>query len=322
MENYTDLNWDSYWDELICNEKLGQKIHDLNEVDKFENRKITTKEICRHIFEDYNDWQKECEKIRDELVLEIGGLSGVHLHTSRIKTMDSLIVKVITKRHEWLGNNGSRYANLCVDNYKEIITDIVGVRLILSYRGDWLNMHSEIMKRFPYLPDTDYKQLDGLVSLDYNEVMSECPKVYHAQNDDIEQYRKQGLITKQHPMNYRSIHYTINYNKAYVELQLRTIFDEAWSDCDHRYVYKKEANKNHEVLLKLSGILSVLTNISSDIGDEIRFIYDDNKEKEGYINSERVNHDINNVLNRLDRVHSDLEKFREHFIKDENKGGN
>lgn len=321
MDGWTE--WDPYWDELIHLNKLEEKIRDLDEVDKLEGRNITTKEICRHIFEDYKNWQTKCKKIRDDLLLEIGELSGIHLHTSRIKTMDSLIVKVITKRHEWLGNNGSKYANLCVDNYKEIITDIVGVRLILSYRGDWLDIHNQIIKRFPYLPNTDYKQLDGLISLDYNRVLSECPKVYHAQNDDIEQYRGQGLITKQHPMNYRSIHYTINYNKSYVELQLRTIFDEAWSDCDHRYVYKEEANKNHEVLLKLSGILSDLTNISSDIGDEIRLIYYDNTIKEGYINLERVNHDFDNVLNRLESVHSDLEKFKKHFyIKDENKGGN
>ncbi|MCM1209391.1 MAG: hypothetical protein NC309_10755 [Ruminococcus sp.] len=319
----SSADWNSYWDKLIRQKKLQQKIHDLDEVDKFENRHVTTKEICERIFWDYNDWEKDCKKIRDNLILEIGELSGVHLHTGRIKTMDSLIVKVITKRHEWLGNNSSKYANLSVDNYKEIITDIVGVRLILSYRGDWIDIHNEIIKRFPYLPNIDYKQLDGLVSLDHNRVISECPKVYHAQNDDIEEYRKQGLITKQHPMNYRSIHYTINYDKSYVELQLRTIFDEAWSDCDHRYVYKKEDNKNHEVLLKLSGILSDLTNISSDIGDEIRRIYYDNKKEEGYIDFKRVNHDVDDVLDRLESVHNDLKKFKEHFyIKDENKGGN
>ena len=30
--------------------------------------------------------------------------------------------------------------------------------------------------------------------------------------------------------------------------QVRTIYDEAWSDCDHNYVYKQDENKSHTAL--------------------------------------------------------------------------
>lgn len=49
-------------------------------------------------------------------------------------------------------------------------------------------------------------------------------------------------------MGYRSIHYTVSYQGVYIEIQVRTIYDEAWSDCDHNYVYKQDENKSHTAL--------------------------------------------------------------------------
>lgn len=75
-------------------------------------------------------------------------------------------------------------------------------------------------------------------------------------------------------MGYRSIHYVASYQKVYIEIQVRTIYDEAWSDCDHNYVYKKDDNMSHMALEKLSHILSDLTSVSNDIRDSMKDIFD------------------------------------------------
>ena len=62
----------------------------------------------------------------------LGGLAQVHLQSGRVKEKDSLIEKVIRKRYEYIGSKTSAYAHLRGDNYAEIITDLVGVKLIIG----------------------------------------------------------------------------------------------------------------------------------------------------------------------------------------------
>lgn len=134
-------------------------------------------------------------------------------------------------------------------------------------------MHRQILELFPYDKTREYEK--GILEpvKEGINIQAEIPKVYYAVGDDITAYVEQGLIAKQHTMNYRSIHYTVTYNGFYVEIQMRTIYDEAWSDCDHNYVYKKDDNTSHNALEKLSTILSKLTNLSNDIGEKMKDIY-------------------------------------------------
>lgn len=81
------------------------------------------------------------------------------MHTSRIKTLESLIDKVIRKRHEWLGDDNSKYAQINVENYKNIITDLAGLRIIINYRGHWQDIHDNLLKLFPILPSVSYEKI-------------------------------------------------------------------------------------------------------------------------------------------------------------------
>ena len=65
----------------------------------------------------------------------------------------------------------------------------------------------------------------------------------------------------------------ISYNGRYAELQIRTIYDEAWSDCDHNYVYKHDAKPNNAALRTLSDILCQVTNVANDIGDNMHDVF-------------------------------------------------
>lgn len=242
------MEWEAFWNALLDKHKLRRKVEEMDQVDAVKGHTTNTKEICHCIYDDYSLWRGECEKRKDDLWKIIEEFPGVHLHTSRIKSLDSLIEKVIRKRHEWLGDDDSKYANINVSNYRDIITDLVGLRLIINYRGHWLDMHKEILSEFPMALDRVYEKDKLLAHVADRNIQAELPKAYYAEGDDIKQYIDHGLIPKKHKMNYRSIHYTLSFKGVYVEIQVRTIYDEAWSDCDHNYVYKKDDNKSHAAL--------------------------------------------------------------------------
>ena len=111
----------------------------------------------------------------------------------------------------------------------------------------------------------DEYDLIPMDKLDKNALV-QIPTIYYAQGDNIEPYRKYHIVPKLHNMGYRSIHYTVCFESVYIEIQVRTIYDEAWSDCDHNYVYKQDENKSHSALEQVSQILCQMTNISNDLG--------------------------------------------------------
>lgn len=300
------MEWETFWNMLLDKHKLRHKVEEMDLVDAAKGHTINTKEICHCIYDDYSLWRNECAKRKDDIWKIIERFPGVHLHTSRIKSLESLIEKVIRKRHEWLGDDASKYANISVDNYRDIVTDLVGLRLIINYRGHWLDMHKEILAEFPIVIDRIYEQ-DKLLShiAGYN-IQAELPKAYYAEGDDVKQYIDNGLIPKKHKMNYRSIHYTLSFQGVYVEIQVRTIYDEAWSDCDHNYVYKKDDNKSHAALQQMSGILAKLTNLSNDIGEQMKEIFDSeamvDDHKNGWKTSKEVIGQIDKAIDRISEI--------------------
>ncbi len=85
-------------------------------------------------------------------------LPGVHLHTSRVKLIESLIEKIITKCYQRMFDKDSGYADISAETYKSVVTDLVGLRIIINYRGHWLEMHKQILERFPYDETQQYKK--------------------------------------------------------------------------------------------------------------------------------------------------------------------
>lgn len=58
---------------------------------------------------------------------------------------------------------------------------------------------------------------------------------------------------------YNSVHYIINKDGKYIEIQVRTIYDEAWSECTHDIVYKNKNPKRRKELDYISKCLSQQT---------------------------------------------------------------
>lgn len=315
------VEWERFWSDLVEEKKLKGKILEMNQADVALGNTMMIEEICHQIFEDYQEWYQNLEKVKKEFLRIIDELQGVHLQCSRIKELDSLLVKVVTKRYKNLRNKQSDYAIICGSNYKEIITDLIGMRLIINYRGKWSDIHNELITHFPYADIVQYEK-DKLLPhpADRGTLLVEIPKVYYASGDNVEEYRKCGLDVRLHEKGYRSIHYTVSFWGVYIEIQVRTIYDEAWSDCDHNYVYKQDENKSHTALEKISSILCKLTNLSNDVGDNMKEIFDTQSFVDLGNNRWRTSVEnmqvFDDALLRMQEVHALMQDFRDKLEAD------
>jgi len=262
-------SWDDFWTSFLQKKRLEQYIESMNSVEVPD----TVKNICYEIYSDYDSFCNDLDKIRINLIQDVEKLPGVHLITSRVKSIESLLEKVIKKRYDGLFDKSNLYSRITGKDYKNVLTDLIGIRLILSYRGDWKTLHGAILEKFPLKNNNEYREHFFIPHEENKIFIAEKPCAYYAYDDDLSIYEGEFINTKLKESGYRSVHYIVSYHGVYVELQARTIYDEAWSDCDHSYVYKQDSNPSYDALHRLSKILCEYTNSSNDLGELMRLIY-------------------------------------------------
>jgi ppGpp synthetase/RelA/SpoT-type nucleotidyltranferase len=312
------MDWNQYWENLVAKKKYANKISEMDDADDLLGHELHIEQICHMIYDDYECYfRKQLEGVRQDFLNVLDTFENVHLQTSRVKTINSLLGKIIEKRYQSLNNPKSGYVGINADNYRDIVTDLIGMRVILNYRGNWQLIHQEILKVFRY----DRTSFDGkeknVLTLshpaDGSNIVAQIPIAYYAMGDDYSEYQRCGLNVKLHKMGYRSIHYTVSFESVYIELQVRTIYDEAWSDCDHNYVYKHDDNPSHTALETISHILSDLTNISNDIGEYMKMVYDTKAFKDAgngkWSASAECIQQIKTKVDKLGEVYIDCENF-------------
>ena len=92
------------------------------------------------------------------------------------------------------------------------------------FKEDWLTIHKKIAEHW---------------------TQQELPVAYIREGDGdlLKQYEANGLAVKSHPAGYRSVHYVFNSmpEKRLIpfEVQVRTIFEEGWSEIDHSVRYPR-----------------------------------------------------------------------------------
>lgn len=153
--------------------------------------------------------------------------AGVHSVRSRLKRPDSLIEKIIRKKIE--AKKKGIKLTITVNNYPNFINDLIGIRILHTFKDDWFGIHNYILGQCQY-------------------ITKEKPLVYYRKGDEkhfIDECKKNGCNAIAHPKAYRSIHYIINPHPkkkiGFAEIQVRTVFEDGWSEIDHklRYVSKK-----------------------------------------------------------------------------------
>lgn len=230
----------------------------INNEKYIRNCKIDIKEI-KKIYDDYstnyhsgsiNNTKNEIlNKINDELPISIHSIRG------RVKDPDHLIEKIYRNA----AKNEEKYGSINVDNYNKLITDIIGVRIIILDKRNWKDVHDFLLNLFQNDP-TKYiiKPLDLVANYDkYGDkenstgcicYHAEKPIVYIRSEDDRSIYQDANLKIDTSKRSYRSIHYIIRYNNYYFEIQVRTLFEEGWLEFDHKikYPYDNDNPKKKE----------------------------------------------------------------------------
>lgn len=204
------------------------------------------------IYDDYESEHDEYLNAAVNLTNEIAQIPKVHSTRFRVKNAEHLLEKIIRKKIE-------RKIHINIENYSSEITDLLGVRALHIYKKDWRN-------------------IDAFIKSHWDLVKR--PTVYYCEGDNtesLETYNKNGCETLMHPHGYRSIHYIIRLKDpdfpSPCEIQVRTIFEEGWSEIDHhvRYPYRLD----DEIL---SGYLELLNKICAG-ADEMATLIDAYNEK-------------------------------------------
>lgn len=168
------------------------------------------------------DHESNLESLRDSAEVfarTIQRIPGVHSVRSRIKNTDHLLEKIVRK----CAKGNEKYKGISQENYFTIVTDLVGVRALHLFKEDYL-------------------EIDKFIKSIWNT--HEDPVAYIREGDPsalTEQFESTGLKVEKHPAGYRSIHYILSTQpakrKTLAEIQVRTIFEEGWSEIDHRVRY-------------------------------------------------------------------------------------
>lgn len=140
---------------------------------------------------------------------------------------------------------------------------MIGFRIIVRYREQWMDVHKWIFDNF-YQGDEYFVHnfIDDYRPAVSKPFIAEKPKIYYRNRQEQAFYEQTGrdfydLIESDE--GYNSIHYVINIDGKYIEIQVRTIFDEAWSECTHDIVYKNKNPKLKNELEYLSRCLAQQT---------------------------------------------------------------
>jgi putative GTP pyrophosphokinase len=146
-------------------------------------------------------------------------LPGVHSVRWRVKDGEHLLEKIIRKK----AASEEKYETISATNYFEIVTDLIGIRALHLFKDDCFNINSSLTAIW---------------------APTEKPVAYIRNGDPdelIAKYGQHNLEVKVHPAGYRSVHYVISSQpinrRVYAEVQIRTIFEEGWSEIDHKIRY-------------------------------------------------------------------------------------
>jgi len=250
-----------------------------NVQDKFYRAKISW-DALMEIANDYEAKKSVFQDIAGNYVNQLNGMPQVHSVRFRLKDTEHLLEKIIRKAVEYEETN-TVYNK---DTYLYEITDIIGIRALYVFKSDYLPLHNNIIKSFKHS-------------------FCEKPQVKLREGDDKNIYKGLRNVEFQIDAMYRSIHYTIRHIEdgavVPVEIQTRSIFEEGWSEINHKLLYKRESLRVDEELLlrQASSILSSLAGDCDTLGELMNSIA--NQEDEVDFIKDEIIYNDNSVISEL-----------------------
>lgn len=262
----------------LMNEEEFLKKYSINE-EKFKDTGIVWGDL-ESIFNDYTSCIGLLEHTGRTIADVLRTHPDAHTVRMRIKEPEHLIEKLIRKK---INDSGFSFS---IDDYKTKITDLIGLRVLHLYKDQAINLDDMIR---------NYWDLEETVTI-------------YIRQGDIEDGEKVELEAdgkfnvKKHSAGYRSWHYLIKSRLTkeltLAEIQVRTIFEEGWSEIDHqlRYPYYVGDQILTNQLLVLNRLAGSADEMVNSIKETLQRFDKLNKEKQ----------ELNNMIEELRKEISNL----------------
>lgn len=226
---------------MISKEKFFE-IYQINQ-EQLDELNINWEDL-KAIHDDFMECKNSYETQADLIANILRAQPKVHSVKTRIKEGKHLVEKVIRKTPDRRAKYGDDF-KFTVDNYKDEITDLLGIRVIHIFKEDWEEIHNFITSMW--------------------NVMEIVANV--REGDNTKNFEELGITVRSRPSGYRSVHYLVESyptNKRLItEVQVRTIFEEGYGEIDHQLRY------SHEDIPDLLGQNLMLLNRIAGSSDEM-----------------------------------------------------
>jgi ppGpp synthetase/RelA/SpoT-type nucleotidyltranferase len=205
-------------------------------------------DLLESIYSGYLADVSQLKTTGDDVSQRLRQVPEVHSLRVWIKHPEHVIEKIIRKKRE------RPDFNVELANYSECITDPIGVRALHLFKAEWRAIHKFVLATWD---------------------LKEDPIAYIREGDPAQvrqAFEDNECKVEVHRFGYRSVHYVIKSQPTkrshLVELQVRTIFEEGWSEIDHqiRYPY----NTNNLLIAELLTIFNRLAGSADEMGSYVK----------------------------------------------------
>ncbi len=230
------------------------------------------------IYNDYRNRQIELTDIAKFISRIMLKATAVHSVKFRIKEPLHLLKKIIRKKREY------PQRSITTENYLTLINDLVGVRVLHVYKQDWRDIGEYIkniweLKRQPYA---------YIVEKNGSSIQADLANF--------------GCKVLEHPSGYKAVHFVIetkpDKQRYFAEIQLRTLFEEGWSEIDHNIRYPD--HNNSELLDFMLLLLNKLTTRADEMATHMRMLTTKLGQQNGNLSATELKTYINKMPIRED----------------------
>jgi len=249
-----------------------------------------------NLMEIYTDFQSRIQEL-EVIANSVGNLlkkvEVVHLINHRVKDPEHLIEKIIRKKLS------KPNITITLNNYTKKVTDLIGIRVLHLFKEDWENINEYIINTW---------------------ATTEKPKANIRKGDSgnlIDSFKAKGCKIVEHPFGYRSVHYLIKVNhgrKTFVsEIQVRTIFEEGWSEIDHKIRYPYDIDNT--ILANFLVIFNRLAGSADEMGSYVNYLHNElNNINESHCKEleekNKIIDELKSTIDKLEIESSDKEKLK------------
>ena len=264
--------------DLVLNTQQLQQL--MIELEKKPDPDGLTWQTCEDICKSYMDPDNR-ERRKDiglKFLTELQNVKAAHSIGLRHKSVVSLLRKIVNKKSN--PKNNPKYSKISSATYDKLLTDLIGVRILIRFKHQWKDVHDQLQNLFhnvekhPIHPPMSRNETIGNTlglltgDMEYCYFYEEPVAYVHDKTENSTYCCDGGLAENQiHDSDhgYRSVHYIIRYFGYHIEVQVRTIFEEGWSECDHDLCYKEPDVTRKKVQKQMSDVLSGLAHQADEM---------------------------------------------------------